>query len=337
MKKFLLCFLLFVGIFSISCDSPKKHWENAIEKFNNKEYVEAENILNNLIIKYPASEFVEKAKEKTAEIYWNRACESFNNKEFEETEIILNNLINKFPTSVFIGKAKDKIAEIYWNLAIDKFNDEYYEQAQNILNDLISKYPTSEFTDVAEKKIKEIKNKGKEFYTDFRLAYYTSNTPKIKRYLMKEKDKIVEAFIISGLAEELLAQNNTWLKFNKNSISYFYIGSIAFDIGDKETGYECFYKAIKSTNDNYTKIGLEVAFVNNLLEDNYKKQAIEHLKEAIEIFYNEIGEDKETATKKLREYIKSTTLSKKSIMLQLINEIDKEQYKKEQKNEQQIY
>lgn len=112
MKKFLVCCLLAVNIFFISCDSPKKHWENALEKFNNKDYVEAENILNNLVAKYPTSEFAEKAKEKTVEIYWNRAIDKFSDKKYEESENILNTIIERNSNSNFAEKAKEKITEI---------------------------------------------------------------------------------------------------------------------------------------------------------------------------------------------------------------------------------
>ncbi|WP_372518922.1 tetratricopeptide repeat protein [Candidatus Ruminimicrobiellum ovillum] len=112
MKKILVCCLLLFCILLVACDSPKKCWDNAIEKLNNKAYVEAETILNSLIEKYPTSEFAEKAKEKTAEIYWNRATDKFNNKDYEESEKILNDIIEKYSTSEFAEKAKEKIAEI---------------------------------------------------------------------------------------------------------------------------------------------------------------------------------------------------------------------------------
>jgi tetratricopeptide (TPR) repeat protein len=112
MKKILMTSLLFVSIFLVSCGSPEKSWNKAIESFNNKNYAEAETILNSIIEKYPTSEFAGKSKEKIAEIYWNRAIESIDNQNYAEAETILNSIIEKYPTSEFTTKSKKVIQEL---------------------------------------------------------------------------------------------------------------------------------------------------------------------------------------------------------------------------------
>lgn len=49
-------------------ETPEIYWQNAIEKINNKNYLEAKEILNKLIENFPASNLVKNAKDKTKEI-----------------------------------------------------------------------------------------------------------------------------------------------------------------------------------------------------------------------------------------------------------------------------
>lgn len=109
MKKILAYCLLFICIFLVSCDNPEKNYNKAMEKFNNKAYTEAETLLSKLIEKYPSSEFAEKSKEKTAEIYWIRAMEKFNNKDYIETKNILNGIIEKYPGSYFAKESEQAL------------------------------------------------------------------------------------------------------------------------------------------------------------------------------------------------------------------------------------
>ena len=98
MKKIKIVIFLFLAIFFVSCnndeinklkseneklkakiqmleqennelkETAEIYWKNAIEQFNNKNYIEAKEILNKLIENFSMSNLIEKAKEKINEI-----------------------------------------------------------------------------------------------------------------------------------------------------------------------------------------------------------------------------------------------------------------------------
>ncbi len=98
MKKIKIVIFLFLAIFFVSCnndefnklkseneklktkiqileqennklkETAEIYWQKAIEKFNNKNYIESKEILNKLIENFSTSNLIEKAKEKIKEI-----------------------------------------------------------------------------------------------------------------------------------------------------------------------------------------------------------------------------------------------------------------------------
>ncbi len=91
-------------------ETPEIYWQNAIEKFNNKNYTETKEILNKLIEKFPTSSLVKTSQEKINEI----------------------NLIEK--------KKKEEEQRIIKSLSKQIANTKNALTAEKLLNDLDNKY-----------------------------------------------------------------------------------------------------------------------------------------------------------------------------------------------------
>lgn len=164
-------------------ETPEIYWQNAIEKFNNKNYTETKEILNNLIEKFPTSSLVKTSQDKIKEI------NLIEKKKKEEEQRIIKSLPKQ------ITNAKNAIAAEKILDDLDNKYDDSYSELKNIIKKERDKVREKEGKRIIASLPKKIKNSksaldAEKMLEDIGAKY--GSYPGVQQSIEGEKNKIKE-------------------------------------------------------------------------------------------------------------------------------------------------
>lgn len=171
MKKILVLIILFsTSIYFFGCKSATQKIDyssdeeiflNAKKLFEEKEYKEAQSLLDLLSIQYPASKYADDAQYYIAEI-------NFANEEYILAAFNYNRLLKNFGASEYAKTAMFKAALSYFELSPSFDRDQRYtREAIKAFRDFQMTYPNDSLTQEASNKIMQLREKlaNREFFT----------------------------------------------------------------------------------------------------------------------------------------------------------------------------
>lgn len=167
MKPINYLIILITGIVFLSCSgskdlstlSPEERFALAKEKFDKKDYLEAINDLESIMIQFSGSGIVDDAQYYLAYSYFKR-------DEFIKAAYEFSKLIRDFPASEYVKDAQFMLAESYYNLSPHYTLDQRYtEKAIEEYQAFIDFFPQDSRVKEAERKIRELNDKlAKKIY-----------------------------------------------------------------------------------------------------------------------------------------------------------------------------
>lgn len=159
MKKiyFLLSFLLLVYGCSSTLDTSnfgeEERFEYAMKLFNNRDYVEAIDEFQSIILQFPGSQLVDDA-------HYYLAMARFNRSEYLLAAFEFSRLIKNIPASEFIPESQFMLAECYYLLSPPFSLDQRYSRSAIAeFQAFIEFFPAHEKVAEAERKIFELNEK----------------------------------------------------------------------------------------------------------------------------------------------------------------------------------
>lgn len=170
MKKNLFFTLLFVAsILILSCSSTKVQdyatdeevYFNALKLFNDKDYREAMQLFDIILLQYPASKYADDAQFYISEI-------NFFDEKYILAAFNYQKLIRNYPASDYVKIAFYKAALCNYYLSPSYDRDQRYTyEAIKSFQEFQMLYPSDSLSFEAEKKIMELRNKlaNREFFT----------------------------------------------------------------------------------------------------------------------------------------------------------------------------
>ena len=164
-------------------ETPEIYWQNAIEKFNNKNYKETKEILNKLIEKFPTSSLVKISQDKIKEI------DLIEKKKKEEEQRIIKSLPKQ------IANAKNAFyAERILN-DLDSKYDESYSELKDVIKKERDNVREKEAKKIIQSLPKQVKNsksalEAEKMLEDIRTKY--GSYPGVQQAIGEEKAKIRE-------------------------------------------------------------------------------------------------------------------------------------------------
>lgn len=164
---FKIIFIIFCGILLWGCSSseeitiqdPQERLSNAIEMYNNEDYLDAVNEFQALILQYPGNSIVDDAQ-------YYLGMSRFKRGEYILGAYEFSRLIKNMTASEFIPEAQYMLAECYYQLSPHfSLDQKYTEKSIEEFQAFIDFFPTNAKVPDAEKKIKELNEKlaHKEF------------------------------------------------------------------------------------------------------------------------------------------------------------------------------
>lgn len=167
MKSLKYLILLTTGIIFINCSgskdltslTPEERFALAKEKFDKKDYLEAINEFENLMIQYSGTGIIDDAQYYLAYCYFKR-------DEFIKAAYEFSKLIRDYPASEYVKDAQFMLAESYYELSPHYTLDQRFtEKAIEEYQAFIDFFPDDPRVIEAEKKIKELNDKlAKKIY-----------------------------------------------------------------------------------------------------------------------------------------------------------------------------
>ncbi len=160
----LITFLLFISCSSTQTPEPKSSqiiFDEAMQLFNDEDYLEAKKLFEIILLQYPASQFADDAQFYIAEI-------NYKNGEFILAAFNYNRLRSAYPSSSFVKECLFKSALSYYELSPDYDRDqEYTLKAINEFNAFQRLYPDDTLFHQASIYIDELRNRLalREFFT----------------------------------------------------------------------------------------------------------------------------------------------------------------------------
>lgn len=155
---------------------PKEIFDEAVLKFEDRDFIEAKQLFDIIKLQYPASEFAEYSQ------YYLGEC------EFEEKNYILaafnyNSLRRVYPSSSYSKISMYKAALCYYHLSPSFERDqEYTKKAINYFQEFQYSYPNDSLFNEAEERISELRDK---------LAHKEYNTAELYIKLSSPRSSIV--------------------------------------------------------------------------------------------------------------------------------------------------
>lgn len=167
MKPIKYIIILITGLIFISCSgskdlsslTPEERFALAKEKFDKKDYLEAINEFESIMIQFSGTGIVDDAQYYLAYSYFKR-------DEFIKAAYEFSKLIRDFPASEYVKDAQFMLAESYYNLSPHYTLDQRYtEKAIEEYQAFIDFFPQDPRVKEAEHKIKELNDKlAKKIY-----------------------------------------------------------------------------------------------------------------------------------------------------------------------------
>ena len=165
-----LRYLIFVSIFvfygcgSTKTDSPQTAesvFKEAMEKYKDGSFLDAQNLFNVITLQYPASQYADDAQ------YYYAEC-NFAHKEYIMAAYNYNLLRKVYPTSEYSKQALYKVAQCYFELSPTYDRDqEYTNKAIQAYNEYITVFAKDSLAIEGSKRITELRNKlgNREYFT----------------------------------------------------------------------------------------------------------------------------------------------------------------------------
>lgn len=168
MRSNLILLIAFLIILSSCADrdsgrikEPKEIYNEALEKFNDEDYLDAKQLFDIVKLQYPASEFAEYSQ------YYLGECE-YLEKNYILAAFNYNSLRRIYPSSSYSKESMYKAAMCYYHLSPSFERDqEYTRKAISAFQEFQYTYPGDSLSKEADQRINELRNKlaKKEYQT----------------------------------------------------------------------------------------------------------------------------------------------------------------------------
>ncbi len=161
MKPLKIIFIFLIGLIFSGCSgskdlsllTPEERFALAKEKFDKKDYLEAINEFESIMIQFSGSGIVDDAQYYLAYSYYKR-------DEFIKAAYEFSKLIRDFPTSEYVKDAQFMLAESYYKLSPHfSLDQRFTEKAIEEYQAFIDFFPQDPRIKEAEEKIKELNDK----------------------------------------------------------------------------------------------------------------------------------------------------------------------------------
>lgn len=164
-------------------ETPEFYWQNAIERFNNKNYTETKEILNKLIEKFPTSNLVKNSKEKIKEI------NLIEKKKKEEEQKIIKSLPKQIANAKNVVTAEKILDDL------DNKYDTSYSELKKVIKNEREKVREKEAKRIIQSLPQKVKNSKSALDAETMLdniEYKYGVYPGVKETIAKEKTKLKE-------------------------------------------------------------------------------------------------------------------------------------------------
>ncbi len=160
-QRILKSFILIISILIVNCSgtkdlsslSPEERFALAKEKFDKKDYLEAINEFQNIMVQFSGTTIVDDAQYYLALSYFKR-------QEYITAAYEFSKLIRSYPNSEYVKDAQFMLAESYYELSPHYSLDQRFtEKAIEEYQAFIDFFPNDSKISEAEKKIRELNDK----------------------------------------------------------------------------------------------------------------------------------------------------------------------------------